>query len=311
MRNRALRTAGIVLMFFSAGFICYRFSKFDLSSIEIDIGFSSVMLLVIALIVQTLSVLALGAMFLRNVGKGKDGQKIPVKEAVLVYCRANLGKYIPGNVFQYVERNIFFSSYGISHVDTVMASLLEVTGLVVGAFIISVSFGNFEVIGEAVRQYGYVIPVICVFLVIAVIAAIIFVRKKKKSLIGIIIRVKERGGVKLLLLDVLGYTVILLVMGAVALLAYCAMTSSAQAGPDLVSLPGAYIAAWLCGFIIIGAPGGIGVREAVFSLIYINTPYLDEVLALSILIRVISVIADILAFVAALILCGSKRSKKI
>ncbi len=307
MRNRAFRTAGIVLMMFSTGFICYRLAKLDFSSINIDLSVSSVILLFLALILQTLSVLFLGVLFARNVGKGAQDRKVPLREAVLVYCRANLGKYIPGNVFQYFERNLFFSAYGISHLDTVLASLLEISALILSAVVLSAVFGNFDVIREAIDTYGYIVPVFCVLAVVFLALTVYFVRKKKKMLRTIINRLRERGAVKLLAFDIAAYASVLLVMGFVMLISYFAMTDSTVTDPGLSTLLGAYIAAWLCGFVIIGAPGGIGVREAVFSLIYINTPYLDTVLALSLLVRVISIIADILAYVISRISVGGKK----
>ena len=307
MKKKALKAVGLVLMIASAGFICYRLFKLDLSALSIDLSFSSIVLMIAALILETVTVLLLGVLFSRNIGKGSNGQKVPVKEAVLVYCRANLGKYIPGNVFQYVERNLFFSTYGISHTDTVLASLLEVMCLIVSACVLSVAFGNFEVISEAVDEYGCIIPVLCVLAVLVILVGVIVLRKKKKSLRSILSRLKERGGIRLLALDLVSYAAILLAMGAVTLIACIAMIPAGSEVPGLTGLLGAYIAAWLCGFIIIGAPGGIGVREAVFSLIYINTPYLDTVLALSVLVRVISILADVLAFVVIRLICGKKR----
>jgi len=308
MKNRALRTAGIVLMMLSAGFICYRLSKLDFSSIDIDFSFGSAALLVLSLLLSVMSVFILGILFALNVGKGKDGKRIPMKKAVYVYCRANLGKYIPGNVFQYIERNLFLSSYGISHTDTVLASVMEIVCLIIGGCVLSVSFGNFDVIKEAIGSYGYIIPVACVLLILAVVAFVIILRKKKKILQTVLKRLKERGGVKLLVLDIAAYSVILLIMGVAAITAFYAISGSSCSGPDITDLLGSYIAAWLCGFVIIGAPGGIGVREAVFSLIYINTPYLDAVLTLSILIRIVSILADIVAYVISWILSGKKQS---
>ena len=143
--------------------------------------------------------------------------------------------------------------------------------------------------------------------VLAVVIGVIVLRKKKKSLRSILSRLKERGGIRLLALDLVSYAAILLAMGAVTLIACIAMIPAGGEVPGLTGLLGAYIAAWLCGFVIIGAPGGIGVREAVFSLIYINTPYLDTVLALSVLVRVISILADVLAFVVIRLICGKNR----
>ncbi|MCR5521894.1 MAG: hypothetical protein K6F44_08345 [Lachnospiraceae bacterium] len=306
MRNKALRTAGIVLMIFSAGFICYRLAKLDYSGIIIDFSVSSVAFLVLSLVLQIISVLALGILFSLNVGKGKEGQKVPVREVLLVYCRANLGKYIPGNVFQYFERNLFFSSYGVSHLDTVLASVLEILCLIVGAFVLSAVFGKFDIIREAINNYGYIIPAVCVLGVFFLIVMVCIIHKKKKILRTIAKRFGERGGIKLLISDILCYVLVLLVMGTVMLLSYFAISSPGELPLEPGSLFGAYIAAWLCGFVIIGAPGGIGVREAVFSLIYINTPYLDTVLALSLLVRVISIVADVLAYVISRIIVGKK-----
>ncbi len=298
---------GLVLMIASAGFICYRLFKLDLSSLDFEFTTSSVSLMIVALLLETFTVLFLGLLFSRNIGKGRDGSKVPVKEAVLVYCRANLGKYIPGNVFQYVERNLFFSTYGISHTDTVIASLLEVMCLIVSACVLSLAFGNYEVIGQAIEEYGYIIPVLCILAVLVVIVGVIVLRKKKKSLGSILKRLKERGGFGLIALDLVCYAGVLLAMGTVTLIVCSAMISAGADGPGLEFRRVLFRSAWLCGFIIIGAPGGIGVREAVFSLIYINTPYLDTVLALSALVRVISILADVLAFVIIRLICGKKR----
>ncbi|MCR4720443.1 MAG: hypothetical protein K5655_01830 [Lachnospiraceae bacterium] len=311
MKNRALRSAGIVLMILSAGFICYRIVKFDFSSIKLDFTVSSVVLLLFALFIQTLSVFFLGVVFSRNVGKGRNGQKVPLKGAVLVYCRSNLGKYIPGNVFQYVERNIFFSSYGVRHVDTVLASLLEVGCLILSAFILSAVFGKFDIIKEVFARYSYIIPVFLVLVLLFIIVGIVFLRKKKKSLRSLVHRLRERGGIKLILFDIVSYTLILLIMGVVTLIAFFAVIAPGEFAPEPEGLLGAYIVAWLCGFVIVGAPGGIGVREAVFSLIYINTPYLDLVLALSILVRMISIAADVLAYIVIRVISGRISEKKV
>ncbi|MCR5432705.1 MAG: hypothetical protein K6E95_09120 [Lachnospiraceae bacterium] len=299
MKNKALRAAGMILTIVSLGFICYRIARLDLSDIKIDFSVSSVLILLLALILQTFSVIILGILFARNVGKGTGDREVPLKDAVMVYCRANLGKYIPGNVFQYVERNLFFSSYGIRHLDTVIASVLEILCLIVGACILSAVFGDFNVIREAAESYGNFIPVICIIIVAVLIAGIFVLKKKKKSLADIAARIGERGGARLVIIDVIAYTLILLLMGAVAVISYYAFMVPGETQVEPLGLLGAYIAAWLCGFVIIGAPGGIGVREAVFTLIYINTPYLDTVLALSVLLRVISVIADIFAYFVA------------
>ena len=38
-------------------------------------------------------------------------EKIDFKSGIAVYSKANLGKYLPGNIMHYIERNIYISKY--------------------------------------------------------------------------------------------------------------------------------------------------------------------------------------------------------
>jgi len=60
----------------------------------------------------------------------------------------------------------------------------------------------------------------------------------------------------------------------------------------------AYVTAWVLGFIVPGAPGGIGVRELVLTLLLSQAAGGEQAAALGILHRVITVIGDFAAYVA-------------
>ena len=55
-----------------------------------------------------------------------SGKKIAMKDALPVYTKCNLMKYVPGNVFQYVGRNQLAADLHISHVDVACATVLEI-----------------------------------------------------------------------------------------------------------------------------------------------------------------------------------------
>ena len=59
---------------------------------------------------------------------------------------------------------------------------------------------------------------------------------------------------------------------------------------------GAYLFSWIIGFITPGSPGGIGVREAVMMLIC--SSFMDDSVIMSyvIMMRFISICADVVAF---------------
>jgi uncharacterized membrane protein YbhN (UPF0104 family) len=65
---------------------------------------------------------------------------------------------------------------------------------------------------------------------------------------------------------------------------------------DVLVLAGAYSLSWAVGFMLPGAPGGLGVREAALALLLTGSYAPDQIIALSILSRVASVAADMLIF---------------
>ncbi len=64
-----------------------------------------------------------------------------------------------------------------------------------------------------------------------------------------------------------------------------------------IVLTGAYLFAWLIGFVTPGAPGGIGVREAVMLLVC-SAADEELVIAFVLLMRIGSIVADIIAWIA-------------
>lgn len=77
---------------------------------------------------------------------------------------------------------------------------------------------------------------------------------------------------------------------------------------DWVLICGAYSLAWIIGFLIPGAPGGLGVRESALVLLLVGTFPRDVVLLIALLARLASVGADSFAFIIGLLLMRKVRS---
>jgi len=65
---------------------------------------------------------------------------------------------------------------------------------------------------------------------------------------------------------------------------------------DIALLTRAYALSWMLGFLLPGAPGGLGVRESAFVLLAGTTWPPDAVLAMATLSRIGNIIADMLIF---------------
>jgi uncharacterized membrane protein YbhN (UPF0104 family) len=64
---------------------------------------------------------------------------------------------------------------------------------------------------------------------------------------------------------------------------------------ELFALTGAFLFAWIIGFVTPGAPGGIGIREGVM-LFVCGDQYADRIVLFVLVMRIASVFADVLAF---------------
>ena len=102
-----------------------------------------------------------------------SGKKISGKQALPVYTKANLMKYIPGNVFQYVARNKLASEANISHVDVALATVLDIGMSMLAPFLISLLLMRrqiFTVLAAYQKTFLLVLMIgiaaVCLFLVL-------------------------------------------------------------------------------------------------------------------------------------------------
>ena len=190
-----------------------------------------------------------------------SGKKISGKQALPVYTKANLMKYIPGNVFQYVARNKLASEANISHVDVALATVLDIGMSMLAPFLISLLLMR--------RQ------------IFTVLAAYQKTFLQKKTL----------GQLALAFLLYLLQSVLCVGLYALPLLGVVSVP--AEKIPQFL---GAYLFSWIVGFITPGSPGGIGIREAVMMLIcgtFLDTP---SIVLYAVMMRLASTCADVVAF---------------
>ena len=223
-------------------------------------------------------------------------QKLILREVIDVYSKANLGKYLPGNIMHYVSRNVYGSKYGISQKDMVYATVMEVALKVVSAGIISLLFLN-KRISSILEQIQVDLSISISFVVtgiaiiVIMIGGIVFWRFRSIGL-----RSLKPIGCSMIL-----YSVIFLINAGV-FIAATNFISNTVTGDVLLYATGIYIIAWLIGYLAPGAPGGIGIKEGIMILLLSNIYSLEVITLVSVIVRIITVIADILAYIMNLTL---------
>lgn len=193
------------------------------------------------------------------------------------YGVTQLAKYVPGNVFHFVGRQLVGASGGLPHGVLARSSLHELMSLAAAGLV--VSLWALPLVAEGLSWLST--PQACAALAAAALVA-------------------ARLGGGALVARVFGAH--LLVLLASALLFWWLLGLLAP-HPDQPAawfpIWGAYTAAWLAGFATPGAPAGLGVRELVL-LFLLRGQVGEETLLLAVALgRVVTVLGDTLFFAAA------------
>lgn len=228
-----------------------------------------------------------------------SNQTVNYKDASFVYVKANMGKYLPGNVMHYVERNLFAESLGLNQKAVLLSTITEIFGLVIVCITAGIILEGQRIwtVLQEVLQVKYIILFAVLFCTL--IAGIIIFRKKIK---GFFADISVANFLKAFLQAIPTYLGFIL-LGGLVLVTIFASTLDNGASYDMIfSIVAAYTAAWVIGFVVPGSPGGIGVRE--FVLLFLLRDQFPEAIILTCILvhRMISILGDTLAYLISILI---------
>lgn len=224
-----------------------------------------------------------------------SGKSIRFRMANRVYCKTNLYKYIPGNIFQYVGRFEISTQYKEISNGTVMLSIIiETLCSVIASLLVAVSFSSNIVINYC-NKYRNIIK----FVLAGVFVVIIILVLLKKKIYEVFNRYKyilNFKMLKIMLFAVLFFATELILQGGMLLIIISHHCGTIIKGNILFEVIGIYSFSWLIGFITPGVSGGIGVREALL-IMALNNLISERIILVSVVIlRILNIIGDIIAF---------------
>lgn len=307
--KKILKLSGICLTVLSIVFLIVKAYKLGLDVRNLSIGSSTVIFAVIAVLINQLTVLMLSGCYRRTVTLCSSSA-IDKKEADRIYCRSNIGKYLPGNVFQYVERNLFLSGHGISQSDAASCSAFEILELLVMGVILSLSFNGTKIFGILRQNMQTEMIIVILVLIVCVFAVVLFLLLRSPKFRSSFTFVKRDGFAKSLLINLPVYCAVLILMGLSFALIMCSFDEFDISVKAILAVTGAFIFSWLAGFVIIGAPGGLGIREAVLASVLTGSLRIETIVTAVVLGRLISVFADIMIWGTTELVYKKGRVKK-
>lgn len=294
--KKFFKYVGNVLALLSIIFVVYAIAqmKVDLSSIQ-----NWDKIIVIGILGCVICILSVRIMALawHRILEYLAGEKIEYRSVYRIYTKANLGKYLPGNVMHYVERNIFAVQFGIEQAKIALSSLLEIVGQAAAACFLSVILSFGVLIGIIQKLFSRNVIVILMVLILFPLIAFIICIKKISKLQMLFIKLKKISFWKMFIVNLFLYMLALALLGMVMLMFVWALGNIPFQINDVKTTMSAYIVAWFLGFIVPGAPGGIGVREFVFSFMTEETSIREIVLLAAVVHRIITVFGDIISYI--------------
>lgn len=231
-----------------------------------------------------------------------SGKKVDYLDAAKIYAKANIGKYMPGNVMHYVERNLFASQIGLGQLEVAVSSGIEIAGVILSAVLLSVILAYQEFIAtiQSMISIKIIFLVLVLFLLLCI-AGILFYKRSLK-LQKMLERIWNIKFMWLACKVMLVYSLVLMSQGLLLMLICRYVLQCELTNQQALLIIAYYILAWVVGFVVPGAPGGIGVREMIIVML-MNGVVGEEIIIVAALIhRMISILGDGIAYVSSLLI---------
>jgi len=218
-------------------------------------------------------------------------QPVPARPIMATYALSQYGKYLPGNVAHYAVRHAWSRRYGLKHGELGLASILEAALLLLAALCLTLLADTSQLRVLSILDPRLAIALLVLMLVVLGIA-LHFARRK-----DFIARfhIPALPPTSVLAFCFACYLVFLTLCAALL----DGLAHVLGIGIDsFAMLLAASAASWLAGFVVIGAPGGLGVREAAFVALAGGAIGESQALLLIGFFRVVTFLGDTLFFAA-------------
>lgn len=295
--NKIVKYIGNIVMILAVVMIVKKISSYD---VDYSIIFcrENIFFFVLITLIYSGTVI-FGGIPWKNVVKGLLGCDLKYSEVALVYTKSNIFKYIPGNVFQYVGRNELAVKKNLKHSDVALSTLIDAFWNIFSMMLVAVLLAWGKMYAWMKEQGGISKSSLLILGAIIGVGIIVFVivyRKKKQVLCDVISKIFNWKFIGVLAGNFVFYMIQGLINAGLYVGIFSVLSGNRYSLEDTFACMGVMLIAFVAGFITPGAPGGVGIREAV-SLFLLGGMISESVILSGIIImRILSIVGDLLSF---------------
>lgn len=241
----------------------------------------------------------------KNILQIISSKKIKFNIAAFIFCKSNLLKYIPGNIFQYLGRNEIALKMNISHIDAGISTVLDVFINLSAMFVVVIILYSTG-LKIFIDNYGFdIIKFLLIIFTLIFSVFIIVYAILKNQIINYFNKFKVfiiKKNMKTLFL-IISYSIFQsFLCGVIYLIIISTIVGESIITSNINIVIGSFILSNIIGFIFIGAPAGIGIREAAMVLLSGNLISSEHILISMLIYRIVNTIGDLLAVIIAKII---------
>jgi uncharacterized membrane protein YbhN (UPF0104 family) len=219
-----------------------------------------------------------------------------------IWFFANLGRYLPGKVWQFLGMVYMLEKRGVPKRNSVSTALLAQSFSVISGLLIAFVFLGTDLYSQFLANNPGLVLVMAVFGLFIV--TVVCYPKLLGEIINLGLGILKREKISLditskdVIIYILAYSVSWLLFGLAFLVFIKAM---AQASFDMYpGITGAFAFAFNIGFLALFVPGGIGVREGILVLLLSSVFPVPIATLISLLARLWVTVAELLCFLIAI-----------
>lgn len=286
VRGGGLRMFGVVLALIAVGFCVYALAR-DWDRVAASLRESDPTSLVLAIAFSAASMAWLAVLWQRCLLA--LGVAAPMSEVAVWYFVGELGKYIPGGVWQVIGRSeLAHRSRGVRRSTSYASTLLSYGVMCMGAAALCAVMSPFLATGANGTSWAWIFTPALLLVPAAVHPVVV------ASVVRVVSKIARR---RIEIQPLPWRTMLVLVLWSVPAWFFLGAASAALAhglGTDanLLRVALAAVAAWVVGFLAVPVPAGAGVREVAFATL--SGLAAGPAVAIALLARVVLIAVDAL-----------------
>jgi len=232
------------------------------------------------------------------------GGQITLVDSIKIYGRSQVAKYLPGNVFHYVGRHLLAKEMGLPNGIIVFSALLEAVLLIIVALGLTVFslvlYGwHYDLKYELAKPWFFLVMILASLIILLFIYNFPLSIKKYLSKDDWLINLDHIPFSRIVTTLIYVSVIYLTFFTTIGLLLwFIAQNITPVINGRVLVFIIAYSFSWAIGFITPGAPGGIGIREAL--LVALLSPIMGgeaQAIILALIFRIATISGDGVFFI--------------